>query len=104
MSFLLLWHFNYFGVFLADPLPFCKAFLFAYLTCSFTVLTLHLLPQGGSVAHRIFHTRLLPNLLTLTPEGLPEIFHADAREACERMGGVNGQLLLDTSTQAQTAS
>jgi hypothetical protein len=71
----------------------------------FSSLTPH--TQGGSVSHRVFHTRLLPNLLIRTPEGLPELFHADVREACERMGGENGKLLLDTSTsftQAQAAS
>ena len=95
------------GVFLADPLPFRNAFISAYLPRCFVVLMSRHLTQGGSVSHRVFHTRLLPNLLTLTPDGLPEIFHADAREACERMGGENGQLLIDTSTpqaQAQAAS
>ena len=58
--------------------------------------------QGGSVSHRVFHTRLLPNLLTRTPDGLPEVFHEDARAACERMGGENGQLLLDTPLVQQT--
>lgn len=49
------------------------------------------------MAHRVFHTRLLPHLLLPGYEGLPEAFHADAQAACERMGGVDGELLLDLS-------
>ncbi|KAF5383241.1 hypothetical protein D9615_004866 [Tricholomella constricta] len=55
---------------------------------------------GGSVAHRVFHTRVLPQLLG---RGLPNAFGKDARAACESMGGEDGNLLLDTPT-AQTAS
>jgi hypothetical protein len=59
--------------------------------------------QGGSVSHRVFHTRLLPNLLAQAPDGLPEPFHADAHDTCQRMGGVDGQLLLDNPTQLRQA-
>ncbi|EIW77369.1 hypothetical protein CONPUDRAFT_92511 [Coniophora puteana RWD-64-598 SS2] len=49
---------------------------------------------GGSVAHRVFHTRVLPHvLLPNAPEGVPVEFHAAALNVCERMGGVNGPLL-----------
>ncbi|KAK7034660.1 hypothetical protein VNI00_012302 [Paramarasmius palmivorus] len=52
---------------------------------------------GGSVAHRVFHTRLLPHLL-LGPnnQGLPEAFHGDARAICNEMGGMQGQLVVDS--------
>ncbi|KAJ7669016.1 hypothetical protein B0H17DRAFT_1087126 [Mycena rosella] len=57
---------------------------------------------GASVAHRVFHTRLLPRLLS--PEGgLPMAFHADAHEACARLGGAHGALLLDSDAPTQEA-
>ncbi|KAI0634570.1 hypothetical protein C8Q77DRAFT_1056404 [Trametes polyzona] len=49
---------------------------------------------GGSVAHRLFHTRVLPNLLLpASHEGLHTAYHAHAREICEKMGGPEGPLL-----------
>ncbi|KAJ7580997.1 hypothetical protein C8J56DRAFT_1029373 [Mycena floridula] len=48
---------------------------------------------GASVAHRVFHTRVLPHLLLSRRDiGLPEIFHGDARAASARMGGNHGPL------------
>ncbi|KAG2356201.1 hypothetical protein BDR07DRAFT_1473840 [Suillus spraguei] len=50
---------------------------------------------GGSVAHRLFHTRILPHiLLPDKAEGVPVEFHHQALAICERMGGVDGNLLL----------
>ncbi|ETW78408.1 hypothetical protein HETIRDRAFT_454355 [Heterobasidion irregulare TC 32-1] len=50
---------------------------------------------GGSVAHRLFHTRLLPHiLLPGRSEGLHDSFHEDALATCEKMGGANGPLVL----------
>ncbi|KAG6827446.1 hypothetical protein H0H92_011743 [Tricholoma furcatifolium] len=46
---------------------------------------------GGSVAHRLFHTRILP---LLVGNGLPETFNHDAMAACKRMGGKEGKLLV----------
>ncbi|KAJ6571870.1 ribonuclease-III-like-domain-containing protein [Mycena capillaripes] len=50
---------------------------------------------GASVAHRVFHTRVLPRLL-LPQGGLPTCFHPDAHEACARLGGAHGELVLDS--------
>jgi len=48
---------------------------------------------GGAVAHRVFHTRLLPHiLLPGRPEGLHDAYHGLAQKICEGMGGVNGPL------------
>ncbi|KAH9050947.1 hypothetical protein EDB83DRAFT_2522402 [Lactarius deliciosus] len=50
--------------------------------------------QGGSVAHRLFHTRVLPHiLLPGSPLGLPDVLHADALSAVERYGGPEGPLV-----------
>ncbi|KAG1754660.1 hypothetical protein EDB19DRAFT_1667568 [Suillus lakei] len=50
---------------------------------------------GGSVAHRLFHTRILPHiLLPDQAEGVPTEFHHQALALCERMGGVDGNLLV----------
>jgi len=50
---------------------------------------------GGSVAHRVFHTRVLPNiLLPRRADGLLDIFHVDALAVCKRMGGPEGHILL----------
>ncbi|GLB39011.1 putative ribonuclease-III-like [Lyophyllum shimeji] len=56
---------------------------------------------GGSVAHRVFHTRVLPQLLG---RGLPDAFREDALATCERMGGEDGKLVLLDTPMAQTAS
>ncbi|KAF7300669.1 RNase III domain-containing protein [Mycena chlorophos] len=48
---------------------------------------------GASVAHRVFHTRVLPRLLLADGAGLPLCFHPDANEACQRFGGASGRLL-----------
>ncbi|KAG6844865.1 hypothetical protein H0H87_002988 [Tephrocybe sp. NHM501043] len=46
---------------------------------------------GGSVAHRLFHTRILPHLIG---KGLPLPFDQDAKSISNRMGGTNGKLVL----------
>jgi hypothetical protein len=52
--------------------------------------------QGGSVAHRVFHTRLLPHiLLGRKADGLPEAFHEHAHAVCNDIGGKEGKLILD---------
>ncbi|KAG8216581.1 hypothetical protein J3R82DRAFT_6765 [Butyriboletus roseoflavus] len=49
---------------------------------------------GGSAAHRLFHTRILPHLLLPgRSSGVPEEFHATALRLCERMGGPECELL-----------
>ncbi|KAF8189986.1 ribonuclease-III-like-domain-containing protein [Mycena galopus ATCC 62051] len=57
---------------------------------------------GASVAHRVFHTRVLPRLL-LPHGGLPACFHQDAQDACERLGGAQGDLLLGADASEQKA-
>ncbi|GJE85718.1 ribonuclease-III-like-domain-containing protein [Phanerochaete sordida] len=53
---------------------------------------------GGRVAHRLFHTRLLPHiLLPGKPAGLPDLFHADALKICEQMGGPQADLFGTSS-------
>jgi len=43
---------------------------------------------GGSVAHRIFHTRILPHLLLPgTSQGLQDFYHDHAMQVYQRMGG-----------------
>ncbi|TFK49476.1 hypothetical protein OE88DRAFT_1633124 [Heliocybe sulcata] len=43
---------------------------------------------GGTVAHRIFHTRILPHLLLPgSTEGLPDSLHSYAIEISEKLGG-----------------
>ncbi|KIJ63789.1 hypothetical protein HYDPIDRAFT_112748 [Hydnomerulius pinastri MD-312] len=59
---------------------------------------------GGSVAHRLFHTRILPHILL--PEsagGVPAEFHAKALSICESMGGMEGDLLYRTKPSAAPA-
>ncbi|KAF9525406.1 hypothetical protein CPB83DRAFT_548515 [Crepidotus variabilis] len=46
---------------------------------------------GGAVAHRVFHTHLLPHVLVRG--GLPLHFHEDAKRIASRMGGTTGSLL-----------
>lgn len=49
---------------------------------------------GGAVAHRVFHTRILPHiLLPRTSSGLLDVFHDEALAVSERMGGAEGDLL-----------
>ena len=53
--------------------------------------------QGGRVAHRLFHIRVLPHLLLPdSPFGLPDILHADAVRVVECYGGLKGPLVLNT--------
>ncbi|KAL6304703.1 ribonuclease-III-like-domain-containing protein [Sparassis latifolia] len=50
---------------------------------------------GGSVAHRLFHTRMLPHLLLPgRSEGLHDVFHEHALQVCQQMGGPNGALVV----------
>lgn len=47
------------------------------------------------MTHRLFHTRILPHiLLPEKAEGVPPEFHQKALTLCERMGGVDGNLLV----------
>ncbi|TFY78307.1 hypothetical protein EWM64_g5705 [Hericium alpestre] len=49
--------------------------------------------KGGSTAHRLFHTRLLPHiLLPGKPEGLLDTYHVRAHEVLKQMGGPQGPL------------
>ncbi|THV00735.1 hypothetical protein K435DRAFT_656721 [Dendrothele bispora CBS 962.96] len=49
---------------------------------------------GASVAHRLFHTRILPRLITDSPGNrLPAAFHQDVRVVFNRMGGSKSSLL-----------
>ncbi|PFH49369.1 hypothetical protein AMATHDRAFT_63325 [Amanita thiersii Skay4041] len=59
---------------------------------------------GALAAQRVFHTRILPKLLLgRKPEGLPEVFHKDALDLCERMGGVDGEVLPSAPPQRAEA-
>lgn len=49
------------------------------------------------MAHRLFHTRLLP--LLCVKGGLPGQFHEEVEAICERMGGRDGPLLGEETTQ-----
>ncbi|KAL4241665.1 hypothetical protein ABKN59_000843 [Abortiporus biennis] len=56
---------------------------------------------GGSVAHNVFHTRLLPHiLLPGRPEGLPDSLHDHALKICQQLGGVNAPLVSGNSNSA----
>ncbi|KAI6045364.1 hypothetical protein EDC04DRAFT_2926019 [Pisolithus marmoratus] len=49
---------------------------------------------GGSVAHRLFHTRILPHILLPNQHGgVPMEFHARALSISERMGGLEASKL-----------
>ncbi|KAH8102538.1 ribonuclease-III-like-domain-containing protein [Cristinia sonorae] len=51
---------------------------------------------GGNVAHRVFHTRVLPHiLLPGTSAGLNDVFHEQVLEICEQMGGLKGALVAE---------
>ncbi|KAM6492137.1 hypothetical protein JOM56_011861 [Amanita muscaria] len=55
---------------------------------------------GATLTQRVFHTHILPKLLLeRRPEGLPDVFHAEALAMCERMGGPNAQLMADASAK-----
>ncbi|KAF9041451.1 ribonuclease-III-like-domain-containing protein [Panaeolus papilionaceus] len=56
---------------------------------------------GASVAHRFFHTRVLPYLLL--KGGVPAAFHKEAQSTLKQMGGPNGPLLTPKS-QVQTSA
>lgn len=57
--------------------------------------------QGGNLAHRVFHTRVLPHiLLPGTPAGLNDAFHEHALELCERMGGLEGALVVENGASS----
>ncbi|KAJ2925025.1 hypothetical protein H1R20_g12087, partial [Candolleomyces eurysporus] len=45
---------------------------------------------GGSVAHKVFHTQILPHLLV--KGGLPEVFHEEALALAKQMGGSDASL------------
>ncbi|KAF5318494.1 hypothetical protein D9619_010729 [Psilocybe cf. subviscida] len=49
---------------------------------------------GGSVAHRLYHTRILPNILT--KGGLPMMFHDEVHSIAERIGGAEAPLLQES--------
>jgi len=56
---------------------------------------------GGSVAHRVFHTRLLPRLRI--KGGLPKAFYEDADSICKRFGGEQGNV-LDTAQRPKVTA
>ncbi|KXN82775.1 hypothetical protein AN958_02214, partial [Leucoagaricus sp. SymC.cos] len=59
---------------------------------------------GGSVAHRAFHTRVLPHLLLDGKNGgLPLVFHDEVREICDKMGGAEGDLTKVSEATAESS-
>jgi len=58
---------------------------------------------GGSVANRVFHTRLLPHLLEEKADVLPHAFHSDVLATAERMGGSEGPLLPSSESSSSLA-
>ncbi|TFK62165.1 hypothetical protein BDN72DRAFT_848972 [Pluteus cervinus] len=56
---------------------------------------------GGSVAHRIFHTRVLPHLARQA-DVLPTPFHGDVFAVAKRMGGVDGPLIVKPDASKST--
>ncbi|PPR03652.1 hypothetical protein CVT24_007766 [Panaeolus cyanescens] len=56
---------------------------------------------GASVAHRFFHTRVLPYLLV--KGGVPGVFHQEAHSILKQMGGRNGPL-LEPKKNTQTSA
>lgn len=75
---------------------------FVRVNSLYLILTLYLIVtvlQGASTAHRTFHTRVLPHILaSKSHAGLPEAFHEDVRSACNRFGGLQGPLVIDSSS------
>lgn len=70
-----------------------QQFVRLLIVLSFSMLLRAFLGQGGSVALRAFHTRVLPNLLLDGKNGgLPLVFHSEAREICNKMGGSESDL------------
>jgi hypothetical protein len=65
------------------------------ISCFPTPLILDLTnSQGGRIAHRLFHLRVLPHLLHPgSPVGLPDVLHSDALKAAEHYGGSKGGLV-----------
>ncbi|KAF8526570.1 hypothetical protein BU17DRAFT_62062 [Hysterangium stoloniferum] len=55
---------------------------------------------GGFVAHRVFHTRVLPHIYQF---GLPTSLHEKMREACDRLGGENA-ILSTPETRSENSS
>jgi hypothetical protein len=69
-----------------------EQFVRLFIVSSWFLLLRHVI-QGGSVALRAFHTRVLPNLLIDGVNGgLPVIFHSEVRQICKSMGGPEGDL------------
>ncbi|OCH86731.1 hypothetical protein OBBRIDRAFT_837931 [Obba rivulosa] len=62
--------------------------------------------HGGHIAHRFFHTRVLPHiLLPGNPQGLHDAFHRHALDICEQMGGVDAPLVVSqAATEAPAVS
>lgn len=57
------------------------------------------------MTHRLFHTRILPHiLLPGKAEGVPPEFHSKALALCERMGGMDGNLLVQEPTSSHAPS
>ncbi|KAF9564504.1 hypothetical protein CPC08DRAFT_705248 [Agrocybe pediades] len=57
---------------------------------------------GASVAHRVFHTRLLP--LLKVKGGLPQAFYAHADRVLKTIGGENVPLLKQNNTKVEVES
>ncbi|GJJ10350.1 hypothetical protein Clacol_004576 [Clathrus columnatus] len=56
---------------------------------------------GGTIAHRVFHTRILPHIYHF---GLPLSMHDKMQDACNRLGGQHGSLLTVEARQQQPVS
>ncbi|THH07038.1 hypothetical protein EW145_g3658 [Phellinidium pouzarii] len=60
---------------------------------------------GGTIAQRVFHTRLLPHILCPgTPFGLHDAFHNAALDMQERMGGADGLLVKRADARLRQSS